>query len=113
MKNVEVTFAKPILNIMPQICGDNLEFTDTIAKVQIVGLRNAAGESLEVSPLELVGMEGRNWRLAGSGEVPNYGKFSIEVDTQTGVAKLCGQPELNDLTLVLGVETENLNRRPL
>jgi hypothetical protein len=36
----------------------------------------------------------------------------VELDVQTGVVKLCGQPELNDLVLTLGVELENLNRRP-
>jgi hypothetical protein len=112
MKNVEVTFAKPVLNLMVQLADGNMDFCDSIAKVQIVGLKGAAGEALEVSPAELVGMEGRNSRLQATGEAPGYGKFSIEVDSQTGIAKLCGQPELNDLTLVLGVETENLNRRP-
>lgn len=111
MKNVELAFANPVTNIMFQLADGNPEFTDSIAKVQVLGVKGADGVALEVSPLELVGLEGRNHRLSGSGEVPNFGKFSLEVDTQTGVAKLVGQPELNDLVMTIGVEVENLNRR--
>lgn len=112
MKNVEIAFAKPIVNIMPQLIGEDIFSTDSISKAQVISVKGADGVALEVSPLELVGLEGREWRLSGSGEVPGFGQFSVELDVQTGVVKLCGQPELNDLVLTLGVELENLNRRP-
>jgi hypothetical protein len=111
MKNIQLAFAKPVLNLMPQLAGDNIEYTDTISKVSIISAKGACGEALEVSPMQLESREGLNWRLFGSGEIVGYGKFSIEVDTQTGVSKLVGQPELNDLFLVIGVEAENLNMR--
>jgi hypothetical protein len=112
MKNVELSFAKPIINLMAQLVDADGDMTDSIASVKIVGLKGPAAQALEVAPAELVGAEGREWVKSASVDVPNIGKFGIEVDTQTGTTKLHAGQQFEALTLVIGVELENLNQRP-
>ena len=112
MKVIDLAFAKPIVDLIGLI-SEGPDFTDSIGAVHAIGVKDVDGIQKVMNPFQIAQTEGRAGVLRGTTEVAGYGPFGIEIDTQRGTSKLSAGPEFNDLILIIGVETENLNRRPL
>lgn len=110
MRQIDVEFNKRTLNLMPLLAGGNPEFTDSIAQVKLIGIKNAAGEMLETSHIGFKGYGAADWQLQATGFTKDVGPFHIRVDKQSGTLSLHGD-SFQEMTAVIGVNTKNLNRR--
>lgn len=110
MQHIEVGFNKRALNLMPLLEGASADMTDSISQIKLIGIKNAAGDLLETSHIGFKGYGKADWQLQASGFTKDVGPFHIRVDTQSGALSLHGD-SFQELTAVLGVNTENLNRR--
>lgn len=107
MHQFDIPFKQQKANLITLVGGDNPCFTDSIAEVKLIGVKDAEGEELETSH---IGFKGGPVKREASGYTVDVGPFVVRVDYQTGEVEMWGQ-EFQDLTLVLGVTLENLNRR--
>lgn len=107
MHQFSIPFKQKTANLIALVGGDHPDFTDSIADVKLIAVKDAEGELLETSH---IGFKGGPIKREATGFTVDVGPFCVRVDYQTGLVEMWGET-FQDLTLVLGVTLENLNRR--